>query len=222
MSETVDSWVSEKQAAGEAAALVAEEGMRIGIGSGSTVTHFISALARRNLQIRCVAASPESERLAREAGLDVETFDVLDRLDLAVDGADQVAPDLWLVKGGGGAHTREKVVAAAAQRFMVIVSANKLVAKLKPPVPLEILEFGVGATLRRLRELGPVDMRLAPATPDGHRLVDYLGPVDDPAVLAASFHTIPGVVSHGFFAPQLVSEVIIGRPNGATERWQKE
>lgn len=75
----------------------------------------------------------------------------------------------------------------------------------------------MGATLRGLRELGPVDMRLAPATPDGHRLVDYLGPVD-PAVLATAFLTIPGVVSHGLVAPHLVSEVIIGRPNGAPKR----
>ena len=141
---------------------------------------------------------------------------------MAVDGADQVASDLSLVKGGGGAHTREKVVAAAAQRFVVVVFPNKLVEGLKPPVPLEILEFGLGATLRQLGELGPVEMRPRPITPDGHRLVDYLGPVDDPAVLAAFFDTIPGVVSHGLFAPRLVSEVIIGRRYGATERWQKE
>ncbi len=122
----------------------------------------------------------------------MEPFDVLDQLDLAVDGADQVAPDLWLVKGGGGAHTREKVVAAAAQRFVVVVSPNKLVERLKPPVPLEILEFGLGTTLRQLGELGPVEMHPGPTTPDGHRLVDYLGPLDDPTVLASFFHTIRG------------------------------
>lgn len=218
MADKGDPWSREKQAAAAAAALLVEEGMRVGIGSGSTVARFISALGRRHLEVRCVTASPESRRLAEEAGLRVDPFDVLDRLDIAADGADQVAPDLWLVKGGGGAHTREKVVAAAARRFVVIVSPNKLVDRLEPPVPLEVLGFGLGATLRRLRQFGPVEERPAPRTPDGHRLVDYLGEVDDPVTLAAAFDQVPGVISHGLFPPHLTSEVLIGRRDGTTDR----
>ena len=103
-----------------------------------------------------MATSPETERAAREHGLDVRPFTSFGRLDLALDGADQIAPSGWLVKGGGGAHTREKVVAAAAERFVVIASSNKLVAALAPPIPLELLPFGLESTLRLLE---PVALR---------------------------------------------------------------
>ena len=129
----------EKRLAGEAAAELVEDGMLVGLGTGSTVAYFLAALARRGLALRCVATSLQTETLARELGLTVEPFDELERLDLAVDGADQVAPDGWLVKGGGAAHTREKIVAAAAERFVVIASSDKLVDEIGPPVPLEIL-----------------------------------------------------------------------------------
>ena len=120
----------EKRLAAEAAAELVEDGMLVGLGTGSTVAHFLPALARRGLRLRCVATSLQTESAARELGLAVEPFDELDRLDLAVDGADQVAPDRWLVKGGGAAHTREKIVAAAAERFVVIASSDKLVEAL--------------------------------------------------------------------------------------------
>src|SRR5919204_480549 len=115
-----------------------------------------------------------TERAARELGLRVAPFDRLDRLDIAIDGADQVAPDGWLIKGGGGAHLREKIVAAAAERFVVIADSTKPVEELSPPVPLELLSFGLRATLRAL---GPAELRDAPASPDGGLLADYLGPV---------------------------------------------
>jgi ribose 5-phosphate isomerase A len=158
-----------------------------------------------------VATSPATERLAAAEGLDVGPFDGLDRLDIAIDGADQVDPACWLVKGGGGAHTRERVVAAAADRFVVIVSSNKLVGRLHPPVPLELLTFGVGATLRAV---GATTLRDAPPTPDGGVLADYAGRVDDPAALAARLDLVPGVVSHGLFPPSMVDTVLVARGDG--------
>src|SRR4051795_4972005 len=135
---------AEKRAAAEAAAELVEDGMAVGLGTGSTVAHLLPALAARGLRgLRCVATSPATERAARELGIDVGDFAGLERLDIAIDGADQVAPDRWLIKGGGGAHLREKIVAAAAARFVVIVDSSKDVEALRPPVPLELPPFGL-------------------------------------------------------------------------------
>jgi ribose 5-phosphate isomerase A len=181
--------------------------MRVGLGTGSTVAQLLPVLAGRTLNdVAYVATSLATERVALELGLDVRPFTSFDRLDLALDGADQIAPSGWLVKGGGGAHTREKVVAAAAERFVVIASSNKLVDALSPPIPLELLPFGLESTLRLLE---PVALRSAPPTPDGGLLADYLGPVEDPVELAARFSRTPGVVDHGLFPPRLVSEILI-------------
>jgi ribose 5-phosphate isomerase A len=111
-------------------------------------------------------------------------------------------------QGGGGAHTREKVVAAAADRFVVIADSRKKVEALRPPVPLELLFFGIPATLRALE---PSRLRDAPRSPDGGVIADYLGPIDDPAELAARLVATPGVVEHGLFPPEMVAEVLIGR-----------
>jgi ribose 5-phosphate isomerase A len=199
---------AEKRLAAEAAAELVESGMVVGLGSGSTVAYLLPALAARGLDVRCVASSPATERDARELGLSVETFagpDAPARLDLAVDGADQVAPDGWLVKGGGGAHTREKAVAAAADRFVVIVDSSKLVERVAAPVPLELSEFGLAATLRRL---DAVALRDAGRSPDGGVIGDYTGSFDDPRELAARLAAEPGVVQHGLFPPELVSQVV--------------
>jgi ribose 5-phosphate isomerase A len=207
----------EKQVAAEAAAEVVEDGMTVGLGTGSTVAFLLPALAQRGLDLRCVATSPTTEQAARELGMHVESFsgaDSLPRLDVAIDGADQVAPTGWLVKGGGAAHTREKAVAATADRFVVIVSSDKLVERLAPPVPLELLEFGLGATLHRL---GPVQLRDVPRSPDGGVIADYLGEFDDPGELAAQLSATVGVVEHGLFPAAMVSEVIVGR-GGTVER----
>src|SRR5262245_23898758 len=138
----------EKQVAAEAAAELVEAGMTVGLGTGSTVAFFLPALARRRLSVRCVASSPRTEQAARELGLWVDPFYGLEHLDLAVDGADQIAPNGWLVKGGGAALTREKIIAAAADRFVVIADSSKPVPALHGPVPLELLSFGLPATLR--------------------------------------------------------------------------
>lgn len=201
----------EKKLAADAAAALARDGMTVGLGTGSTASHFLRALAARALNLRCVATSPATERVALELGLQVEPFggpDALTRLDLAVDGADQIAPDRWVVKGRGGAHTREKVVAAAAERFVVIGSSDKLVDRIRQPVPLELLPYGLRATLALLAH---ADVRDAPPTPDGGVLADWRGPVDDPAALAEILDGTPGVVEHGLFAPDLVTDVLVGR-----------
>ena len=209
---------SEKKVAAEAAALLVEDGMKVGLGTGSTVAFLLPALAARRLDLRCVATSLRTETAARDLGLHVEPFvgvDALPALDIAIDGADQVDPSGWLVKGGGAAHTREKAVAAAAERFVVIVSSDKLVDRLAPPVPLELLEFGLAATLARLDD---VELRDVPASPDGGVIADYVGALDDPDELAARLSATVGVVEHGLFPPALVSDVIVGRGEQAEHR----
>jgi ribose 5-phosphate isomerase A len=200
---------AEKRAAARAAAEWVRDGMTVGLGTGSTVAHFLPALAERRLTgLRCVATSPATEHQARGLGLPVENFDRLDRLDIAVDGADQVDPACWLVKGGGGAHTREKVVAAAATQFVVIADSTKVVDAIAPPIPVEVLPYGAAATLAALSPATPRD---APPSPDGGLIADHHGDVDDPAALAARLSATPGVVDHGLFAPSLVTMVLVGR-----------
>jgi ribose 5-phosphate isomerase A len=199
---------TEKRVAAEAAAELVEDGMVVGLGTGSTVAFLLPALAARGLSVHCVATSVATEVAARRLEIDVGRFDDIDRLDIAIDGADQVTPDGWLIKGGGGAHFREKIVAAAADRFVVIADSTKPVDELSAPVPLELAKFGMAATLR---EIGEADLRDVPDSPDGGLIADYRGSIGDPAELAAWFASIPGVVEHGLFPPRLVSDVIIGR-----------
>ena len=204
----------EKRAAAAQAAELVEDGMTVGLGTGTTVAYLLPVLAARRLNLRCVATSPRTEQAARELGFSLEPFDALDRLDLTIDGADQIDPAGWLVKGGGAAHTREKVVAAASDRFVVIGSSDKLVEAIAPPVPLELLPFGVRATLRAL---GPAELRDVPPSPDGGVIADYLGPVEDPSDLADRLAAVPGVVEHGLFPPELVSEILVAR-DGQVDR----
>jgi len=168
----------DKRLAAEYAARLVEDGMRVGLGTGTTVAPLLPALAARGLRLRCVATSPATADAARALGLAVEPFDTLGELDIAIDGADQIDPEGWLVKGGGGAHTREKVVAAAAERFVVIASSDKVVDRIVAPIPLELLAFGLPATLRLLES---AKLRHAPLSPDGGAIADYFGEVPDPA-----------------------------------------
>jgi ribose 5-phosphate isomerase A len=199
---------AEKRVAASTAAALVENGMVVGLGTGSTVAELVPVLGARRLDITCASTSPATEAQAIAHGLVVRPFTDIDRLDLAIDGADQVDPAGWLVKGGGGAHTRERIVAAAADRFVVIVSSDKPVDRLHAPVPLELLAFGLAATLR---ELPAAVVRSAPLTPDGGVLADYHAEVDDPATLAAMLDAAPGVVAHGLFPPALVTTVLIAR-----------
>jgi ribose 5-phosphate isomerase A len=181
--------------------------MRVGLGTGSTVAYLLPAIAERGcVGLRCVATSPATEHAARALGLSVQALDEVGELDIAIDGADQIDPQGWLVKGGGGAHTREKIVAASARRFVVIASAGKTVQQLTAPIPLELLDFGVHRTLRAL---GRARLRDVPRSPDGGVIADYLGSATDPAALSAWLSATPGVVEHGLFAPQMVSLILI-------------
>src|SRR5215510_13324209 len=174
----------EKRLAAEAAAELVEDGMTVGLGTGSTVAHLLPAIAARGLSgIRCVATSVATEEQARQLGIPVEEFSELERLDVAIDGTDQVTPDGWLIKGGGGAHLREKIVAAAAERFIVIADSSKPVDSLSAPVPLELFAFGISSTLERLGSA--VSLRDVPPSPDDGVIADYAGEIGDPAALAA-------------------------------------
>jgi ribose 5-phosphate isomerase A len=209
-----------KRIAAEASAELVEPGMCVGLGTGSTVAHLLPALARRSPPgVRYVATSVATAEQARALGLPVEPFEGASapaRLDLAIDGADQIDDRWWVVKGGGGAHTREKIVAAAADRFVVIVTAEKLVPAVGPPVPLELLPFGLAGTLRALGEARLRDG--AAPSPDGGVLADFWGPIDDPAALSERLAAVPGIVEHGLFAPSLISTVIVGERDGAVTR----
>lgn len=198
---------NEKRLAAVAAAEMVEAGMTIGLGTGSTVAHLLPALSGRGLDVLCVATSPRTEQLALGLGLRVEPFGSR-TLDMAIDGADQISPEGWLVKGGGSAHTREKIVAATARRFVVIADSSKPVTSLHPPIPLELLAFGLDSTLARL---GTVRVRDVPRSPDGGVIADYTGDVADPAALGARLGETPGVVEHGLFPPSMVSTILVGR-----------
>jgi len=199
----------EKRIAAEAAAQLVEDGMTVGLGTGSTVAFLLPAIAARGLSgIRCVATSVATEQQARELGIPVEEFSELERLDIAIDGTDQVTPDGWLIKGGGGAHLREKIVAAAAERFVVIADSSKPVETLSAPVPLELFAFGLSSTLVRLG--AEVEPRDVPRSPDGGAIADYSGEIGAPADLAARLEADPGVAAHGLFPPDMVSAVLVG------------
>jgi ribose 5-phosphate isomerase A len=205
----------EKRVAAEAAAELVQDGQTVGLGTGSTVAPLLPALAARGLDLRCVATSVATEAAAKAVGLRVEPFEGIERFDIAIDGTDQVTPERWLVKGGGGAHLREKVVASAADRFVVIGASDKPVAAVTAPIPLELLAYGLSATLAGFG--GDVRLRDAPRSPDGGVIADYFGPIGDPAELALSLDAVPGVVAHGLFAPALVTDVLIAY--GDEVRW---
>ncbi len=211
---------AEKRLAAEAAAELVDDGMTVGLGTGSTVAHLLPALASRGLEgVRCVATSVATEEQARQLGIPVEDFNRLSRLDIAIDGTDQVTPDGWLIKGGGGAHLREKIVAAAADRFVVISDSSKPVEALTGPVPLELFAFGIESTLARLGEA--VRPREVPRSPDNGVIADYEGVIGDPAALSARLDADPGIAAHGLFPASMVSDVLIGRGDAVERKEQR-
>jgi ribose 5-phosphate isomerase A len=196
----------DKARAARCAAELVRDGARVGLGSGTTVGHLLPALAARGLDVTCVATSPATAAAATALGLRVEPDQPFERLDIAIDGADQIAADGWLVKGGGRAHTREKIVATAAARFVVIASGDKLVDRIHPPIPLELLAFGLRSTLAAL---GHATVRPGPLSPDAGVIADWHGSTDDPAALAARLGATPGVIAHGLFPPDVRTEFVI-------------
>lgn len=218
-----------KSEAARAALDHVEGGMRLGIGSGSTAEAFVRLLGEKvaaGLDVTGVATSERTALLCAKAGIPLATLDEMPHLDLTIDGADEIAPDLSLVKGGGGALLREKIVAAASQRMIVIADDSKLVENLgRFPLPIEVNPFGLGATIAaietaagRLGLAGPVSVRVSDGnrftTDGGHFIIDAsFGLIHDPRALSSALHAIPGVVEHGLFI-DLASAAIIAGPGG--------
>jgi ribose 5-phosphate isomerase A len=205
-------------AAARAAAALVPDGSIVGLGTGSTVAHLLPVLAERAAGHTFVATSASTEQLAGELGIPIERFDHIAHLDVAIDGADEITPDGWLIKGGGGAHVREKIVAANSSRFVVIGSARKEVAQLGRAVPVEVLAFGAAATLQDLRRFGEVVLRSPEVTLNGGLVADVHARLSDPRTLSDQLDSLPGVLGHGLFGPELVDDIIVGREDGVVHR----
>lgn len=205
-----------KREAARAALTHVESGMRLGLGHGSTAKHFVDLLGekvRDGLRVLCVPASEFTRNQAEGLHIPLTTLDDTPELDLCVDGADEIGPALELVKGGGGALLREKIVASAAHAMLVIADDSKVVPHLgRFPLPVEVVPFGLGATRRAMEKLadrlglsGTLDLRKSAdghvfVTDGGHHILDcHFRRIDDPAALAAGLVAIPGVVEHGLF-----------------------
>ena len=221
-----------KRAAAERAAALVSDGMRLGLGTGSTAKHFVSCLAERvrgGLRVVGVPTSEVTRAQAEREGVPLTTLDETPELDLTVDGADELDDSLRLVKGGGGALLREKIVAAASRRMIVIADGSKRVGTLgRFPLPIEVVPFGLAATrravaqaLRRLDLSGELRVRAAGAGPfltdGGHLILDAaLGRIPDPEALAEALARIPGVVEHGLFLG-LATGAVLATPDGLVE-----
>jgi ribose 5-phosphate isomerase A len=221
-----------KRSAAEAALAFVEDGMRLGLGSGSTAAHFVRLLGERvakGLRVVGVPTSRETEALARQAGIPLATLDGIAELDLDVDGADEIGPSLALIKGGGGALLREKIVAAASKRMIVIADASKQVQALGAhPLPVEVVTFGLSATTRAVESAaaelglsGRISLRQNGGKPfitDGgnHVLDASFGRIPDPEALANRLAGIPGVVEHGLFIG-LADLALVASPAGIVE-----
>jgi ribose 5-phosphate isomerase A len=206
-----------KELAGRHAADYVTDGMRVGLGTGSTVRFTTLALGERKPDIVCTATSVDTAELAASVGLRVESPDDIGDLDIAIDGADEVAASFDLTKGGGGAHTREKLVAQMSPRFIVVVDDSKLVEALGAfGTPLEVLDFAPGVVARRVEALGATTVTTRPSTSDnGNLLVDaQFGRIDDPAALALDLEAIPGIVEHGIFLARMVERVVVAGNDG--------
>ena len=216
-----------KRAAGEAAAEAVGDGDVVGLGTGSTAAHAIRAIGRAadaGLDVRGVPTSLQARALAREVGVPLVALEDVEGLDLAIDGADQIA-GFDCIKGGGAAHAREKVVAAAADRFLVVVDATKEAESLDRSVPVAVLPDARSAVAAALGALGGApSLRAAErkdgpvVTDDGHLVLDVdFGAIDDPPDLAASLSAVPGVVEHGLFCG-MADAVYVGSADGVDVR----
>jgi ribose 5-phosphate isomerase A len=218
---------SQKRAAAARAVEFVRPGMRVGLGTGSTAKHFVELLGERvrgGLDIVAVPTSEVTHADAKRCGIPLTTLDETPELDLTVDGADEVGPDLVLIKGGGGALLREKIVAAASARMIVIADESKWVDTLgRFPLPIEIAPFGAGATRRAvdnaiagLQNAVPLPLRQgkdghAFVTDGGHWIVDAaLGRIDEPRALAHALSAIPGVMEHGLFIDLAHTAILAG------------
>ena len=221
---------TQKRAAAARAVEFVRPGMRVGLGTGSTAKHFVELLGERvraGLDIVAVPTSEGTMADAKRFGIPLTTLDETPELDLTVDGADEIGPDLCLIKGGGGALLREKIVAAASACMVVIADQSKCVGTLGQfPLPIEVVTFGLGATRHALDKVigeiqkpGPLTLRHAKdghafVTDGGHWILDAaLDRIDDPAGLAHALSDVPGVMEHGLFVG-MAQMAIIGGPDG--------
>ena len=218
----------QKKAAGEAAAALVEDGMVVGLGTGSTASWFVRALAARGLDLTCVATSTATADLAASLGLRLAELGETRPIDLTVDGADEIGPGLSLIKGGGGALLREKLVWEASRRCVVIADAAKSVTVLgKFPLPIEVVAFGHKTTALRICDaLSECDIGAAPRlrmkdgepvrTDSGNLIYDAAcGRIEEPAALAFALKSVTGVVDHGLFL-DLADQALIGGASGVT------
>jgi ribose 5-phosphate isomerase A len=216
-----------KALVGKRAAELVQDGMAVGLGTGTTSVAFIRALGERvggGLKIRCVASSDASTALGKSLGMDVVTLAELPELDLYIDGADEIGPGLSLIKGGGGALLREKIVASAAKQFIVVADSTKLVDTLGAfPLPVEVIQMALPLVQKRLEDLG-----LSPklrhhkdgslyVTDEHNVLLDCAcGEITEPEETAAEIRSIVGVVEHGLFLGMAGLALIAGE-HGVTE-----
>jgi ribose 5-phosphate isomerase A len=215
-----DAQTKAKEAAGRHAAGYVTDGMKVGLGTGSTVHFTILELGDRRPDIVCTATSRATEELATSLGLEVVAPDEIGSLDLAIDGADEVDPAFNLTKGGGGAHTREKLVESMTSRLIVVVDESKLVPALGPfGTPLEVLDFAPATVVRWVEELGATSVSARDGRSDnGNLLMDaHFGTIDDPVSLAARLSALPGVVEHGIFPGSMVERVVVAGLDGVRE-----
>lgn len=223
-----------KRIAGEAATALVTDGMRVGLGTGSTTAFALKALGRRiqedGLSIVGTPTSFAAEQLARQVGIPLVTLDEVEALDIALDGADEIDPALNLIKGRGGAHTREKVVASLAQRFVVLADPSKQVEQLgtKSPLPVEVVPMAAAPVMRALEHLGATPNLRMGQQKDGPIITDQgLWIIDarfegiaDAKALNHQIHAIPGVLDHGLFL-NLATDVLIGFANGKIQHVQR-
>lgn len=222
-----------KRAAALRAAALVEDGMRLGLGTGSTARHLVALLGERvrtGLRLVAVPTSEATRLQAEQEGIPLTTLDATPELDLTIDGADEIGPGLSLIKGGGGALLREKIVAAASRRMIVIADSSKQVARLgRFPLPIEVVPFGLEATRRAIARAaaalgcrGELALRLGPdraifVTDEGHHILDaYFGAIESPEALGSALTALPGIVEHGLFVG-LASGAIIASEDGVTE-----
>jgi ribose 5-phosphate isomerase A len=220
-----DSDQAAREAAAAAAAALVEPQMTIGLGSGRAVWKLVELLGSRGGGVRAVTASERTAELAREAEIELLELDGSLELDLALDGADELDRELRLIKGGGGALLREKIVISAARRFVVVAETGKLVARLGESfrLPVEVVRFGWRDTRRRMEPLLPgAELRVRDdgepyVTDEGHYILDAAIPAEaDVDLLARSLATLPGVVDHGLFLG-LATRALLGRPDGGVD-----
>jgi ribose 5-phosphate isomerase A len=202
-----------KKAAGNKAAEYVKNGMVVGLGTGSTVKYFIEKLAEKSLDISCIPTSIASEELAVSLGLKITNLKEHPVVDVDVDGADEVDAKFNLIKGGGGALTREKIVAEASKYFIVVADESKMVHRLgKFPVAVEVLSFAEGSAAKRIKELGGLaKKREGFITDSGNIILDCKFNITDPRKLETALKNIPGVVENGIFSRRKPEKVIVGK-----------